>query len=403
MNLSKIENLILKIMAYCVVPLLPRDLAKILEQQFHSADVVSNYNSLRERGALVIKGNNAVVRPDMVLSFLAEALKEKDFIKIIPELTRYEKDRNMTFSSYRLLRDLFIDHYHHNITHFDFRKLGEVQYRVIDYYEYFEAVVGDDEFEWLFIALGERALYSMLRMKLLDIHADLLPVDHITRFDQKLREIPGLVVDGYSSHMIAINDHMLNGQFEQMEPHIKKFPDDFQKTIMPAGIYDLYKGDAEKAFRRLHQTMTSKKKTEMFINYEIFYNIYYILSLLGMDARLFSPEAHKMLDKKGTNFNYSAIVASAMMYHALGLKKEADEAMSQAEYFITSISSLDLIFMYIAACFTEKDLISRHLAAGEKLLNEATVNGYKLLALELSFALSKIYKNEEFERCYKAL
>jgi superfamily II DNA or RNA helicase len=59
--------------------------------------------------------------------------------------------------------------------------------------------------------------------------------------------------------------------------------------------------------------------------------------------------------------------------------------------------------MYIAACFTETKLHSRHLQTGEALLEKAVNNGYKLLALELSFALAKIYQSPEFEDRYMAL
>jgi len=403
MSLSQNENKILKILAYCHVPLSPRDIAKILERQIQNADVVKGYNSLRDNGLLTVKAGNTIIRPDITLTMLVEALKDSTFTALIPEISTYEKKRHMTYSSYQLLRNLFVKRYHKNETEFDNIELADIRYRILDFFEYLEAVIGDEEFNWLFQTIGERTLYAMLNMKLLDIHADLLPMNNIFRFDEKLKDIPGLVVEGHSSNMIMANNLMLNGQFEQMKKYIALLPDYYSSKAGPDGISELYKGDAVNAFRLIHPSMTSKKKTEMFVNYEIFYSTYYILSLLAMSTEQYTSETQKMLAKKGTSFNYSVIIASALMYHALDNKKEAEEAMSRAEYFSTSVSSLDLIFMYIAACFTETKISSRHLSTGETLLKKATANGYKLLALELAFALSKIYQNEDFENHYKAL
>ena len=403
MNISETEHKILKVLAYCYVPLSSRDVSKILENQMRPMDVVKEYNSLRDKGFLITKGTDTVIRPDIAIRVLVEALNDKSFIVLIPDISKYEEAHKWSYTSYRLLRNLMVKRFSDNVTTFDAITLADIRYRIADYLDYFEAIVDDKEFYWLFQAIGERALYGMLNLNLLDIRADLLPMDKISLFDQKLKEIPDVVVAGNASNQMIANNLMLDGQFEQMETYLSKLPEDYSSKMMPSGIHALYRGDAEKAYKMSHPSMTSKKKTEMFVNYEIFYAAYYILSLLGMDAEQYTSEAQKMLAKKGTGFNYPVIIASAMMYHALGDTKNADEAMSRAEYFSNSVSSLDLIFMYIAACFTETKLSSRHLQSGETLLKKATNNGYRLLALELAFALAKIYQTAEFEDRYMAL
>ena len=403
MNISETENTILKVLAYCFVPLSSRDVAKILENQMRPMEVVKEYNSLRDKGFLISKGTDTVIRPDIALPILVDALKDKNFSVLIPAISKYEANYKFSYTAFRHLRNVIVKHYHDKIIEFDSITLLNVRNSIAYLFEYLEPVAGDGEFDWLFQAIGERALYGMLNIKLLDIRADLLPMDKILHFDQKLKEIPDVVVEGNSSNMIFASNLMLDGQFEQMETYIAKFPDHYKKTAMGAAIHALYKGDAAKAFKMLHHTMASKKRTEMFVNYEIFYAAYYILSLLGMDAEQYTGEANMMLERKGTSFNYAEIIASTMMYHALGDQKFAEEAMSRAEYFSNSVSSLDLIFMFIAACFTETKLHSRYLQAGETLLKRAMTNGYKLLALELAFALSKIYQNTEFEKHYISL
>ena len=402
-HLTENENKILKVLAYCFVPLSSRDVVKILENRMRPMDVVKEYNSLRDKGFLITKGSDTVIRPNITLPLLVEALKDKNFAGIIPEISKYEAPHKWSYPAFRHLRNMIVKRYHDHVTEFDSITLLDIRNNIARLFEYLEPVAGDKEFDWLFQTIGERALYAMLNINLLDIRADLLPMGHVFRFDQKIKEIPDVVVEGNSGNMIMASNLMLDGQFEQMETHIAKFPEKYRNTAMGTAIHDLYRGDAEKAYKMLHQTMASKKKTEMFLNYEIFYAVYYILSLLGMDAEQYTAEAKRMLEKKGTNFNYSAIIASALMYHALGDQKYAEEAMFRAEYFSNSVSSLDLIFMYIAACFTETKLHNRHLHAGETLLKKATANGYKLLALELAFALAKIYQTTEFEDRYMAL
>ena len=400
MNLTKNENVILKIMAYCCVPLTSRDLANILSYQIPVSDVLKGYNSLRNKGLLIAKGQDTVIRPDITLRTLVDALKEKNFLILIPEITKFEAIHQSSYLSYHFLRDIIVQRYCNNVTTFDAIILADITYRIADYFDYLESVAGDTEFYWLFQTLGERSIYAMLNIKLLDIRADLLPMEKIYLFDKKIKEIPDVVAEGNSSNMILASNLMLDGQFGQMESYIAKFPDKYRSTAMSAAICSLYQGDAVKAYRMMHQTMASKKKTEMFVNYEIFYAAYYILSLLGMDPEQYTADAKRMLEKKGTHFNYSAIIASTLIYHALGEQKYAEEAMLRAEHFSDSVSSLDLIFMFIAACFTETKLHSRHLHTGETLLDKATTNGYKLLALELAFSLAKIYQTAEFENRY---
>ena len=399
-GLTDNEITILKALAYCNIPLSSREIAKILERRMPVADILRDYNSLRSKGLLVNKGADTVLRPDLTLPALVDALKDEGFTVIISEISKYELGQRYT--SYRHLRDLIVKHYRNDNKSIEITR-ADASFRLPDYFELLAPVAGVEEFNWLFQTFGERNMYSLLNLKLLDIHADLLPMEQIYRFEQKLRDVPGLVVTGNSSRLILASSLFLNGQFEQMETYNARLPEQYRKTLMTTGVYMLYKDDAATAFRLMYQTMASKKRTEMFVNYEIYYAAYYILSLLGMNAEQYTPEVQRMLAKKGYSFNYAAIIASAMMYHATDDKKNAEESMSRAEYFSTSVSSLDLIFMYIAACFTETKLTSRLLSTGETLLEKATANGYKLLALELAFSLSKIYQNQEFEDRYKAL
>ena len=401
-DLTDDEKLILQLFAYSYISLSVRDLIKILNRQILPADVTKAYNALLRFSLLESKANEVKIRKGIALTILTDALQKKTFIRLIPALQEIEALQKWITAPYKYLRDVVVMNYQN-----DEKGVNDtnpsLRYYVTEYFDYLEPVSGNADYNWLFQTLGERPLYAMLNIRLLDIHADLQPLENIIRFDQKIKEIPGVVVDGNSRLLKLAVTSMLNGQFGQMETFIGMLPENLQSQSMPVGIHLLYKGDPVSAYQLLNRIMASKKKTEMFVNYEIFYAAYYILSLLCMDAGKYTPEAMKMLAKKDTSFIYSTIIASAMMYHALGDKQKASEAMSRAEYFSNSISSLDKIFLFVAACFTETKLNARHLSTGETLLKSTTTNGYKLLSLELSFALMTIYQIEEFENHYKTL
>ncbi|MDR1155034.1 MAG: DEAD/DEAH box helicase [Bacteroidales bacterium] len=399
-DLTEDEKWILQIFSYCFLSLPSRDVAKILGLRMPVTDVIRIHGELRNMGLIETNAITTGIRKDIALTVLTDALKNELFLKIIPDIHKFENLYYRTVAPYRYLRNLFAEHGENRI-HPD--TVENVRMRMSDYFDYLQPVVANTELAWLFHTIGEKYLYGMFNNVLLDIHADLRPMENLIRFDQKLREIPELVVDGNSSHMILACCSMLDGRFPQMDAQVGMLPERYRNTVLPAGIHALYQDNATLAYRIMNITMVSKKKTEMFVNYEIFYIVYYIRSLLGMDAEQYAPEARKMLSQRGSNFNYSTIIASAMMFHALGDQKNMEEAMSRAEYFSTSVSSLDLIFLYIAASVTETGLGAKYMQTGQALLKKATANGYKLLALELAFALANLYRIKEFENDYRTL
>ena len=399
-KLSEIEDLILKVLAYYNVPFKPRELAKLLERKAPAAYVLRDYNSLINKGYLISKGMDVVIRPALTLSVLANAMNDKSFISMMPQLDR--EGTFHKFTSYVYLRNLIIKHYRNDDKNFNI-VLNDASNRLPDYFDLLVSVAGNEEFNWLFHTFGEGPLYSMLDYKLLDLHADLMSMELVFSFEQKLKDIPDLVQKGNAHHLILANAFLLNGQFYQMEKHNVLLPEQYQKTLMTTGIHLLYEDNAAAAFRTLQHRVSSKKKTEMFVNYEIYFIAYYILALLSMNAEQYASEVHRMLQKNGTNYNYANFIALAMMYHATNDAKKTTEAMKQAISFSSSVSYLDLIFMFVAACFTETKLSSGFLQVGENLLEKATTNGYKLLALELAYSLNKLFPSEKFERNYKKL
>jgi superfamily II DNA or RNA helicase len=363
-------------------------------------EVIRIHGELRNKGLIEAGATTVGIRKDIALTVLTDALKNDRFLKVIPDICKFENLYQWAVAPYRDLRNLFAEHGENRI-HPD--TVENVRNRMPDYFDYLQPVVGNAELSWLFHTIGEKYLYGMFNNVLLDIHADLRPMENLIRFDQQLREIPGLVVDGNSSRIILACCCLLDGRFPQMDAQVGMLPERYRNTVLPVGIHTLYQGNAVQAYRIMSKTMASEKKTEMFVNYEIFYIVYYIQSLLGMNVEQYMPEARKMLAKRGSNFNYSTIIASAMMLHALGEQKNVEEAMSRAEYFSASVSSLNLLFLYIAACATGTRLGVRHMQTGQALLKKAMANGYKLLALELAYALANLYQVKEFENVYGTL
>ena len=404
MNLSENQNRILKILSYSAIPLAPGELALITGRQKQTSEFAKDCNSLLEKGFLALNNAKYVICPAIALRTLKGALRDGDFSLLIPEILKFEGSFYRMNFSYRLLRNLFVKRYLNNETEFDYNTLYDIRCYASDYFEYLDAVADNEEFLWLLHALGENALYSMLNKKMVDIREGLQRTDKIFLFDNRLKNIPGLVTDENLRRMMRVDSLMLNGQFRQMEELTAQMHKHSRSLIaLPSGIYDLYKGDAEKAFRQIHPVMTSKKKTEMFVNYEIFYAVYYMLSLLGMDAEQYTPEAKKMLEKKVKHYDNPVLLASAMMYYVMDEKDKSDEIMKQAVMYARTSECLNMFFLYIAACFTETKLDISYLHSGKALLDKAAENGYKLLALELAFALSKVYQNSELESRYTAL
>jgi len=399
-KLSEIEDVILKVLAYYNIPFKPRELTRLMERKAPAAYVLRDYNSLLSKGYLQTRGLDIIIRPAITLRVLVDAMNDQTFLAMIPELQRYELQ--LKFTTYRYLRKLIINHYTNDDSN-DAITLTDIIHRLPDYFDLLEPIVGDDEFNWMFQAIGEKSMYSMLNFKLLDVHADLRTMDHIFNFEQKLKNIYNSEETVLTRILILSNTAMLNGKFSEVEFLNASMPDKIRKTSIISAIQKLYTGDAATAFQMMQPTMSSKKKSEMFVNYEIYYIAYYILSMLGMNVERYAPEVQIMLDKRGTGYSYNGFIALAMMHHATNDKKAAGEAMSQAISFSSSVSDLDLIFMYVAACFTETKLNSGFSHTGETLLEKATTNGYKLLALELAFSLSKIFPSEVFELKYKTL
>ncbi len=402
-ELSKEERLILQICAYCFVKLSPAKIGPMLSRSssISMPAVAKAFQTLRSKGLLLTKtaANEYELPREILLVVLAEALQDVTFVKYIPQINVIEHQYRWNESSYRHLRNLFVKHF---LQKEEDDVVSRAQYYVNTYFDYLYPVLGDPAFNWLFLELGSKALYHLLQAKLTETHADLLSTRVIEDFDVRLLQVPGLIDKSSAHYVILTNYYLLNGDFEAAEQQIANIPVEYRNNISFA-VIKLYRGETEDAYNLMHQFLDSQKKSEMFVNYEIYYCIYYILALLSLEPEKYMLPAQKMLAVKNISFNYSNLVAYAMLSHATGHKEGAAQAISRAYYFASSVNDLENIFLYIAACYTESLPDVKYFDDGKKLLEKALSNGYKLLALELSYSLATLYKTEDFENIYQKL
>ncbi len=402
-ELNNSEKLILQINAYSFLNLSIQRLSQIFikNPEIGVKEISKCYQSLRDKKLIEDKAatNESRIPQQVTLEILADALQNTSFLKYIPNIETLEGQYQWSESSYKYLRNLFVKHFQNKGEN---DVIPQARYHIEAYHDFIQPVLGKPEFDWLFVELGEKALYHLLNRRLTYAHADLLPTQMVMDFNKKLENIKGIVEGDYTRNVIMSNYYLLDGNFEQAEISIGQMPSEY-RHIIPYGIIKLYGGDAETAYNVMHKFLASKKKSEMFVNYEIYYCIYYILALLSLDSETYAKPVQKMLAAKNGPYHYSNLIASALLDHATGNKKDADQAISRAYYFSSSISDLESIFLYIAVCYTESPPDIKYLDEGRRLLEKTSGNGYKLLALELSYALATIYKTKDFEDRYAGL
>ncbi len=400
-ELTDDEKNVLKISAFCYMDISLQTLGQKAGNRISTSVLRKNYLALKEKGFIRKEERDYILAKEVALTVLYDAFHDMDFT----EQLRYIKQSENNYfywrnSAYKHLVDLFVKHY---------LKIGpeniaaSAQYYIALYFDYLAPIVSNPQFAWLFKEFGEGPLCHLLNVKAQDLRNILSSPDSVIAFERYLRDIPGLFIQNTANNFMMACYAMLDGNFELMEERARAIPEKSRSEMLSGQVYALYKNDTATATQAMQKMLISRKKSEMFNNFETFYIVYYTLSLLSSDAEEYMPQVQKLLGKDCTHVNYAHVVASAMMLHASGKKTGAEKMIQYAGLTFSSNSKLDGLFMFIAACYTESSLDLRFASIGSELAELTTNNGYKLLALELTYALWQIYKKKEFESRYQAL